>query len=148
RIVDGVVHAMQIHAAGSQAPVWPVMQYVLAEAGVLGLLAAAQRALSMQQSLLRVQLGVKVNLMILEKAQTLSLTQFEDAEFHDKLVRVRQGASTRPLSLVTKGLGLVQNLISLVSFAVLLVHFSPLALVILVVGALPVFFAETHFSGN
>lgn len=148
RIVDGVVHAMQIHAAGSQAPVWPVLRYVLAEAGVLALLAAAQRALSMQQSLLRVQLGVKVNLMILEKAQALSLLQFEDAEFHDKLVRVRQGASTRPLNLVTKGLGLVQNLISLVSFAVLLVHFSPWALLILVVGALPVFFAETHFSGN
>ncbi|MCF5724508.1 ABC transporter ATP-binding protein, partial [Pseudomonas syringae] len=148
RIVDGVVHAMQVHATGSQAPVWPVMRYVLAEAGVLALLAAAQRALSMQQSLLRVRLGVKVNLMVLEKAQTLSLLQFEDAEFYDKLVRVRQGASTRPLSLVTKGLGLVQNLISLVSFAVLLVHFSPWALLILVVGALPVFFAETHFSGN
>lgn len=41
RIVDGVVDAMQVHAAGSQAPVWPVMRYVLAEAGVLALLAAA-----------------------------------------------------------------------------------------------------------
>ena len=148
RIVDAVVQAMQIHATGSQAPVWPVLRYVLAEAGVLALLAAAQRALSMQQALLRVQLGQKVNMMILEKAQTLSLLQFEDSAFYDKLVRVRRDASTRPLGLVTKGLGLTQNLISLVSFAVLLVHFSPWALLILVLGALPVFFAETHFSGN
>jgi ABC-type multidrug transport system fused ATPase/permease subunit len=148
RIVDAVVQAMQIHATGSQAPVWPVLRYVLAEAGVLALLAAAQRALSMQQALLRVQLGQKVNLMILEKAQTLSLLQFEDSAFYDKLVRVRRDASTRPLGLVTKGLGLAQNLISLASFAVLLVHFSPWALLILVLGALPVFFAETHFSGN
>jgi ABC-type multidrug transport system fused ATPase/permease subunit len=148
QIVDAVVQAMQIHATGSQAPVWPVLRYVLAEAGVLALLAAAQRALSMQQALLRVQLGQKVNLMVLEKAQTLSLLQFEDSAFYDKLVRVRRDASTRPLGLVTKGLGLVQNLISLVSFAVLLVHFSPWALLILVLGALPVFFAETHFSGN
>jgi ATP-binding cassette subfamily B protein/ATP-binding cassette subfamily C protein len=139
---------MQIHGNGSQAPVWPVLRYVLAEAGVLALLAAAQRALSMQQALLRVQLGQKVNLMILEKAQTFSLLQFEDSAFYDKLVRVRRDASTRPLGLVTKGLGLTQNLISLVSFAVLLVHFSPWALLILVLGALPVFFAETHFSGN
>jgi ATP-binding cassette subfamily B protein/ATP-binding cassette subfamily C protein len=43
---------------------------------------------------------------------------------------------------------LVQNLILLVSFAVLLVHFSPWALAILVIGALPVFFSETHFSGD
>jgi ABC-type multidrug transport system fused ATPase/permease subunit len=148
RIVDAVVQAMQIHATGSQAPVWPVLRYVLAEAGALALLAAAQRALSMQQALLRVQLGQRVNMMILEKAQTLSLLQFEDSAFYDKLVRVRRDASTRPLGLVTKGLGLAQNLISLASFAVLLVHFSPWALLILVLGALPVFFAETHFSGN
>jgi len=148
RIVDAVVQAMQVHASGSQAPVWPVLRYVLAEAGVLALLAAAQRGLSVQQALLRVQLAQKVNLLILEKAQTLSMLQFEDSAFYDKLVRVRRDASTRPLGLVTKGLGLVQNLISLISFAVLLVHFSPWALAILVLGALPVFFAEAHFSGD
>lgn len=148
RIVDAVVAAMQLHATSGDAPLWPVLRYVLMEAGVLALLAAAQRALSVQQSLLRVQLGQKVNVLILEKAQTLALIQFEDAEFNDRLVRVRRDASTRPLALIVKSLGLVQNLISLVSFAVLLIHFSPWALVILVVGALPVFFAEAHFSGN
>jgi len=148
RIVDAVVSAMQVHAASGDAPLWPVLRYVLMEAGVLAGLAGAQRLLSVQQALLRVQLGQKVNTLILEKAQTLSLAQFEDSEFYDKLVRVRREASTRPLALVIKSLGLVQNLISLLSFAVLLVHFSPWALVILVVGALPVFFAEAHFSGD
>ncbi|HEX8594587.1 MAG TPA: ABC transporter ATP-binding protein [Pseudomonas sp.] len=148
RIVDAVVAAMQLHADTGNAPLWPVLRYVLMEAGVLALLAGTQRALSVQQSLLRVQLGQKVNTLILEKAQTLSLIQFEDSEFYDKLVRVRREASTRPLALVTKSLGLTQNLISLISFAVLLIHFSPWALVILVLGALPVFFAEAHFSGD
>jgi ATP-binding cassette subfamily B protein len=148
RIVDAVLAGMQLHAAQGQAPLWPVLRYVLAEAGVLALLAATQRALSVQQALLRVQLGQKVNLLILEKAQQLSLLQFENSEFYDLLVRVRREASTRPLGLVTKSLGLLQNLLSLASFAVLLVHFSPWALAILVVGALPVFFAEAHFSGN
>jgi ABC-type multidrug transport system fused ATPase/permease subunit len=36
----------------------------------------------------------------------------------------------------------------LISFGVLLLHFSPWALVLLVIGALPVFFAEAHFSGD
>ncbi|WP_349972305.1 ABC transporter ATP-binding protein [Pseudomonas caspiana] len=148
RIVDAVVAAMQLHASAGEAPLWPVLRYVLLEAGVLALLAGTQRALSVQQSLLRVQLGQKVNTLILEKAQTLSLIQFEDSEFYDKLVRVRREASTRPLALVTKSLGLVQNLISLISFGILLVHFSPWALLILVIGALPVFFAEAHFSGD
>ncbi|WP_213881462.1 ABC transporter ATP-binding protein [Pseudomonas sp. dw_358] len=148
RIVDAVLAAMQLHSAQGNAPLWPVLRWVLAEAAVLALLAASQRALSVQQALLRVQLGQKVNLLILEKAQQLSLLQFENSEFYDRLVRVRREASTRPLGLVTRSLGLVQNLISLLSFAVLLVHFSPWALVILVVGALPVFFAEAHFSGD
>ena len=72
------------------------------EAGVLALLSGTQRGLSVQQSLLRVQLGQKVNTLILEKAQTLSLVQFENSEFYDKLVRVRREASTRPLALVMK----------------------------------------------
>jgi len=148
RIVDAVVMSMQLHANLGSAPLWPVLRYVLMEAGVLALLAGTQRALSVQQSLLRVQLGQKVNTLILEKAQTLSLVQFEDSEFYDKLVRVRREASTRPLALVTKSLGLTQNLISLASFAVLLIHFSPWALVILLLGALPVFFAEARFSGD
>jgi ATP-binding cassette subfamily B protein len=148
RIVDAVLASMQLHAAHGSAPLWPVLRYVLAEAGVLALLAGSQRALSVQQALLRVQLGQKVNLLILEKAQQLSLLQFENSEFYDRLVRVRREASTRPLGLVSKSLGLVQNLISLVSFGILLVHFSPWALAILVAGALPVFFAEAHFSGN
>ncbi|MBF7141221.1 MULTISPECIES: ABC transporter ATP-binding protein [Pseudomonas] len=148
RIVDAVLDAMAMHARLGQAPLWPVLRYVLAEAGVLALLAGTQRALSVQQSLLRVQLGQKVNLLILEKAQTLSLLQFEDSEFYDKLVRVRRDASTRPLGLVVKSLGLVQNMVALGSFAVLLVQFSPWALAILVLAALPVFFSETHFSGD
>jgi ATP-binding cassette subfamily B protein/ATP-binding cassette subfamily C protein len=148
RIVDAVVAAISLHQQQGQAPLWPVLRYVLMEAGVLALLSATTRALSVQQALLRVQLGQKVNTLILEKAQTLSLLQFENSEFYDKLVRVRREASTRPLALVVKSLGLVQNLIVLISFGALLAHFSPWALALLVVGALPVFFAEARFSGD
>src|SRR2546430_6833054 len=49
------------------------------------------------------------NVMILEKALTLELQHFEDSEFYDKLTRARREASTRPLSLVTRTFGLVQN---------------------------------------
>jgi ATP-binding cassette subfamily B protein/ATP-binding cassette subfamily C protein len=118
------------------------------EAGVVALIAAAQRGLSVQQSLLRVLLGQNINLMILEKAQQLSLVQFEDSEFYDKLTRARREASIRPLSLVNKLFSLLQNGLSLISFAVLLIQFSPWALLILVIGALPVFFAEAKFSGD
>ncbi len=151
-IVDSVVEAMDYHsetgAPLTLASTWPVLRYVLLEAGVIAAIALAQRGLSAQQSLLRALLGHQVNAMILEKAGTLSLTQFEDSELYDKLTRARREASVRPLGLVNKTFSLMQNAISLASFGVLLVQFSPWAILILVVGALPVFFSEAKFSGD
>ena len=149
-IVDGVVAAMERHQAGTplMPELWPVLRFVLLEAGVVALIALAQRGLAAQQSLLRALLGQKVNVMILEKAGTLTLAQFEDSEFYDKLTRARREASTRPLGLVNKTFSLLQNAISLASFGVLLVGFSPWALLVLVIGALPVFLSEARFSGD
>lgn len=125
-----------------------VLEWVVLEGVLVALLAAAQRGLAFCQSLLRAQLGQRVNVMILEKALTLSLAQFEDAEFYDKLTRARREASSRPLSLVMRAFGLAQNLVSLASFAVLLIKFSPWAVVILLLAGLPAFIAEAKFSGD
>jgi len=125
-----------------------VLEFVLLEAVLVALLAGAQRGLSMCQSLLRAQLGQRVNVMILEKALTLELAQFEDSEFYDKLTRARREASVRPLSLVMRSFGLAQNAVSLLSYGVLLVKFSPWALALLVAAGLPSFLAEAKFSGD
>ncbi len=108
----------------------------------------AQRGISLAQSLLRAQLGQRVNVMILEKALTLDLTQFEDSEFYDKLTRARREASSRPLSLVMRTFALLQNAISLISFGGLLFRFSPWAVLLLVLAGLPAFLAEAKFSGE
>jgi ATP-binding cassette, subfamily B, bacterial len=144
-IVDAVVKAMT--AAQGKNP-GHVVELVALEGVLITAIAAAQRGLSLCQSLLRAQLGQRVNVMILEKALTLDLGHFEDSEFYDKLTRARREASTRPLSLVTRTFGLVQNGISLASYAALLSHFSPWAVVVLVLAGLPAFIAETKFSGD
>lgn len=147
-IVDAVVAAYALWQENGDAPLDSVLRWVIAEALLVILLTAVQRALATCQSLLRAQLGQRVNEMILEKALTLKLAQFEDSEFYDKLTRARREASTRPLSLVTRTFGLAQNAIALAGFAALLVQFSPLAMMILLLAGLPAFFAETHFSGE
>ena len=143
-IVDGVVAAM----AATEPDTAQVLTYVVMEAGIVALLAACQRGISASESLLRAQLGHRVNVMILDKALTLPLQSFEDSEFYDKLTRARREASSRPLSLVKRTFGLAQNGISLVSYAVLLYAFSPWAVVILIFAGLPSFFAEAKFSGD
>jgi len=147
-IVDAVVHAADLHRrTGTVAP-REVLIFVGIEALLVAGTAIAQRGLSLAQSLLRAQLGQRVNVMILEKALTLDLTQFEDSEFYDKLARARREASSRPLSLVMRTFGVIQNAISLISFGGLLINFSPWAVVLLAAAGLPAFFAETKFSGE
>lgn len=147
-IVDSVVAAMNQYSQTQQADLWTPFYYVTLEGLVIVAISAAQRGLAAQQSLLRALLGQKVNVLILEKAQTLSLSQFEDSEFYDKLVRARREASSRPLALVNKTFALLQNAVSLFSYGVLLWQFSPWALLILLVGAFPSFIAEAKFSGD
>lgn len=144
-IVDAVARAIQAPlVSGSRQ----VAELVFLEGALVAMIAAAQRGLSLCQSLLRAQLGQRVNVMILEKALTLDLQHFEDSEFYDKLTRARREASTRPLSLVTRTFGLVQNGISLASYGALLSHFSSWAVVVLLLAGLPAFIAETKFSGD
>ncbi len=147
-IIDGVVAALALPAEGRSEALGHVYRLVALEAAIVAVLSAAQRGISTCQALLRAQLGNRVNTMILEKALGLSLAHFEDDEFYDKLTRARRDASTRPLSLVNRSFGLAQNAISLASFAVLLVQFSPWTVVILTLAGLPAFIAEAKFSGD
>lgn len=128
--------------------IYPSLFYVGLEAIAVILLAGGQRGILICQSLLRALLGQRVNVLILEKALTLDLRQFEDSEFYDKLTNARREASVRPLSLVSRTFGLVQNALSLITYGILLVNFSVWAVVVLVLAAMPVFIAETKFAGE
>ncbi|AFY44394.1 ABC transporter ATP-binding protein [Nostoc sp. PCC 7107] len=143
-IVDAVLLAAQGNVVTGYHPLW----YVGLEAIAVILLAGSQRGLLVCQSLLRVLLGQRVNILILEKALTLELQQFEDSEFYDKLTNARREASVRPLSLVNRTFGLVQNALSLITYGVLLVKFSIWAVIVLIVAAMPAFIAETRFAGE
>jgi ATP-binding cassette subfamily B protein len=142
-IVDSVVHAA---GSGAAADRNTAIVYVAVELGLVALLAAATRGLSVCDQLLRALLGQRVNEMVLEKALTLELADFENSEFYDKMTRARREASSRPLSLVRRAFGLGQNLISLFAYGALLFGFSPWIVLVLVVAAIPAFVIETRFS--
>jgi ATP-binding cassette, subfamily B, bacterial len=147
-IVDSVVAAMAAYPTAGRGAFEPVLRWVVLEAGLVAALAAVARGLSTCQSLLRAQLGQRVNVMILEKALSLSLAQFEDSEFYDRLTRARREASSRPLSMVMRTFGLVRDVVQLASFSGLLWQFSPLAMLVLLLAGVPAFIAEAKFSGD
>ncbi|MDZ7954010.1 ABC transporter ATP-binding protein [Nostoc sp. DedQUE09] len=148
-IVDAVVFASQVNSdSNGFVNIYPSLFYVGLEAIAVILLAGSQRGIIICQSLLRALMGQRVNVLILEKALTLDLRQFEDSEFYDKLTNARREASVRPLSLVNRTFGLVQNALSLITYGILLVNFSVWAVVVLILAAMPVFIAETKFAGE
>lgn len=148
-IVDAVVFASQANTqSNGSVNIYPSLFYVGLEAIAVILLAGSQRGITICQSLLRALMGQRVNVLILEKALTLDLRQFEDSEFYDKLTNARREASVRPLSLVNRTFGLVQNALSLITYGILLVNFSVWAVVVLILAAMPVFIAETKFAGE
>ncbi len=142
-LVDSVVAAIQ-----ADAPTREVWLWLSVEAVLVAAMAATQTGLNICNNLLRAQLGQRVNVMILEKAQQLELAQLEDAEFYDRLTRARREASSRPLALVQKTFGVIQNGIAILSFSGLLLAFSPWAVLLLVAGGLPAFFVEAKFAGQ
>lgn len=146
--VDAVANALQQSGADAEQARSDVLFYVLVEAGLVVLMTGAQKINSVCQSILRVLLGNKINVMILEKALTLELAHFEDAEYYDKLIRARREASSRPLSLVVKTFDLVRDIILLLTIGIWLYQFSPYAVLLLGLAGIPAFVAEAKFSGE
>ncbi|MGD1931661.1 MAG: ABC transporter ATP-binding protein [Leptolyngbyaceae cyanobacterium] len=144
-IVDAVIKAAE---SGAIADRNSALTYLGIEAILVTLLAGARQGLNLCTALLRALLGQKVNLLILQKAQALPLIYFEDSEFYDKMTRARREASSRPLSMVNRTFGLIQNTLSLLTYGGLLLQFSGWAVVLLMGATIPVFIAETRFAGQ
>jgi ATP-binding cassette subfamily B protein len=135
-IVDSVV-------AGSRDA---TIRWVLVELGLVVLQATLTRGLMLTRSVLGSRLGADVNVAILERSIGLELRHFEDAEFYDKLTRARREASSRPVSLVTESFSLVQNLLTLAGYGVLLLRYSPWAVLVLLAATVPATIAEMRYS--
>src|SRR5256885_3172331 len=118
-IVDAVVLAAR---SGNAAERWHVLRLVGLEAGLMALSTAMSRGQSLLRDLMRASLGNHVNTLILEKAATLELRHFEDADTYDKMQNARREARVRPLSLVLELASLCHALLILARFA------APLAL--------------------
>ena len=142
-IVDAVVLAAE---TGLPADRDAAIRWVALELLLVALQAGGRRGIAVCRSLLRAQLGHRVNVLILEKAQTLDIAQFEDSTFYDRMTRARREASSRPLSLVMRTFDLGQNAISLVAYGGLLLNLDWRVAIVLIVAALPAFVVETRFS--
>src|SRR5205085_10099981 len=115
-VIDSVVRGIQIH---SVAPIWlPVGLQLAVGLGnsLLGTLS------NITQQLLQERVSNRVQLLILEKANTLDLAFFENPEFYDKLRRASEESNYKPVQMISQLFGLGRTIITLFSMIFLLLQ--------------------------
>ena len=143
-IVDGVVASIQRGA--DPEVVRRVFVYLILELALFLLNTALNHARRLIQQLIQLQLANRIRGEIIQKALTLDLAFFEHPDFYDRLQNARRESGYKPVDLINDTFLIVQNTITLISFAVLLLRFSPWLVIILLVTSIPAFIAETRFS--
>lgn len=143
-IVDGVVASIQRGA--DPEVVRRVFVYLILELALFLLNTGLNHARRLIQQLIQLQLANRIRGEIIQKALTLDLAFFEHPDFYDRLQNARRESGYKPVDLINDTFLIVQNTITLISFAVLLLRFSPWLVIILVVTSIPAFIAETRFS--
>jgi ATP-binding cassette subfamily B protein len=144
-IVDAVVAAVNARVApwdGLSA----ILPYLLLEFGLLVAGATIQQGRSLVEHILHARLNYQINTAIMRKSLELDLSFFENPAFYDKLQNARREADFRALRIVDNGFYLVQNTITLLSYAVLVVRFSPWLALLLFGATIPAFLAQNHFA--
>ena len=122
------------------------IQFVLIELLLVAISALMGRLSQLVQSQLGARLVIDIHLLILRKALQLELKHFENHDFYDMLMRARNEASMRPVSILTESFRLVQNTLTLAGFVILLIRFSPWAVLGLILAAVPATIAEMYYS--
>ncbi len=144
-IVDAVVSAINTHI-GAEAGLQTVLPLLIAEFFLLVVQAANTQARTFAEHILHARMNVAVNTRIIRKSLELDLSHFENPDYYDKLQNARREADWRGLQIANGAFYLLQNIITLFSFAALLFRFSPLLAVIIFVATLPAFIAQSSYA--
>lgn len=144
-IVDTVVQSLA-DGTGPHRGLLAVMPFLLLEFGLLTLSSALNQGRTLLEHILHSRVAHAINATIMRQAQALDLSYFENAEFYDRLQNARREADRRALSIVNMGFLTIQNIVTLASFATILLAFNPLIALILFGATMPLFIAQTKYS--
>lgn len=85
------------------------------------------------QNIFRIDLNYEMSIMILEKARTLSLSDFENSEVYDKLRRAQSEAIERPYTVFIIVLSIASQFIGLISSLAILSYWKPWVILLVVI---------------
>ena len=139
-VVDGV-QAGGNAAAVRQIVILAIVQFALLASGSL-----LQTLQNIVQQLLQDRTANRVQLLIMEHANKLDLSIFEDATFYDQLQQAQREAAFRPVGMVSGVFGLVRTLLTFLSMIALLIRLGPLLAIVALLAPIPAFIASTRYG--
>ncbi len=143
--VDAAAKVLQ--ANGSAAELfWQLASFLIFQAGLYlsGLLVNALH--DTLQHLVGELLQNQIRIQILEKANSLQVEFFENANFYDKLQNAHQESSYRPLQIVIQIFSLVRIIITLSSIITIIFWLNWIILPIILISLLPVLRIQNRYG--
>lgn len=140
-LIDEIIFQMNgpVHSFGK---IWLYLGMELALALLSDII---NRGITLLDSLLGDLFSNSTSVRLIKHAASLDLYQFEDSQFYDKLERARRQTTSRTV-LMAQVLTQAQDIITILFFAVGLIAFKPVLILILFIAIIPSFLGETHFS--
>ena len=143
-LVDAVVGAVK--DGGNDASVQAVTWLVGIQFAVLLSSALLQTLSNINQQALQEATSNRVQIMLMEHANKLDLSFFENPKFYDTLQQVQQQALFRPLAMVQQLFGLVRSLVTFLSMIALIVRLGWLIALIALIAPIPSFIASSRYG--
>jgi len=139
-VIDSVVLGIRIH---STSPIWLPVGLQLAVALLSNLLSTLSNIV---QQLLQEQVSNKVQVLILEKSNTLDLAFFENSEFYDKLRQAADQSTYQPVSMISQTFDLFRTTVTLLSMIFLLLQLAWWLAIVALIVPIPAFISSIHYG--
>ncbi len=140
RVVDNLVVALNSGYSADWIYFKPVCIPLVVMIVILIVMAVIRSMLTLIRSVQSQLVQDRISSQIQEKSVAVDLSFYESAEYYDKLHRAKNDASHRPVELIESMSSLLQNTITLVAMASVLVPYSIWAPVALIFSTLPVLY--------
>jgi ATP-binding cassette subfamily B protein len=143
-VIDGVVEA--INQGGRQDWVSYVVLLVLIQFGLAAGSSLLQTVRNINQQALQELTARRIQLMLMQHANRLDLSFFEDPQFYDTLQQAQREAGYRPTAMVEQMFGLVRSLITFLSMVALITSLGWIVAVLALIAPIPSFIASSRYG--
>ncbi len=141
-VIDSVIDAIPPRTGSVSTVIWLVLLQLLISvaSSLMGTLS------NITQQLLQENVSNRVRLMVMEKANTLDLSFFENPEFYDKLRQAQEQATFRPVTMVSQTFDLVRTVITFLSMVFLLLQLAWWVALVALLVPVPAFIADSRYG--